>query len=70
VTYYSTRNHFLLLYKHNAPLSAKVYTWLQTMRTLTSWSIRPKWRDKKEDRNAMWRGVIDFLRGRFGPMTS
>lgn len=68
LSYYDTRNHLLLLYKHNAPLSAKLYTWFQLWRTLISWSIRPKWRTKREHRNALWRGMMDFLRQRFGQM--
>ena len=68
--YYDTRNHLLLLSKHRAPLTAKTWVWFQTLRTLTSWSLRPKWRHKREARNAMWRGMLDFIRGRFGPMPS
>jgi hypothetical protein len=68
--YYDTRNHLLLLYKHRAPWSAKAYTWFQIVRTLTSWTLRPKWRSRREHRNAMWRGMLDFLRNRFGQMPS
>lgn len=66
VTYYITRNKFLMLNKHQAPLSIWVSTWAQTIRTLLSWSVRPKWRDMREHRNAMWHGVVDFLRRRWG----
>jgi GT2 family glycosyltransferase len=69
-TYYATRNHLFTLAKHNAPLAAKLYTWLQIIRTLVSWSMKPRWRYKREHRNAMWRGVQDFLRRRMGPMPS
>jgi GT2 family glycosyltransferase len=69
-TYYGTRNHLLTLAKHRAPFRAKVYTWLQYCRTLLSWSIRPKWRAKREHRNAMWKGMTDFLHRRSGPMAS
>ncbi|HIE56928.1 MAG TPA: glycosyltransferase family 2 protein [Anaerolineales bacterium] len=68
--YYDTRNHLLMLSKHHAPLTAKAHLWLQTLRTLISWSIKPKWRSKKEHRNAIWRGMLDFVRGRFGQMPS
>jgi GT2 family glycosyltransferase len=67
-TYYGTRNHLLTLSKHNAPIAAKVFTWLQLWRTLLSWSIRPKWREKREHRNAMWKGIIDFIQHRWGQM--
>lgn len=66
--YYATRNHLLMLYKHHAPWSAKLYTWFQIARTLTSWTVKPKWRAKREHRNAMWRGVIDFTQRHWGQM--
>ena len=37
-------------------------------RTLISWSIKPRWRSKAGHRSAMWRGVTDFLRQRWGKM--
>ncbi|HEY3230907.1 MAG TPA: glycosyltransferase family 2 protein [Roseiflexaceae bacterium] len=67
VTYYNTRNRFLMLMKHHAPLSTWIMTWGQIARTLTSWTFKPKWRSAREHRNAMWRGTIDFLRHRWGP---
>lgn len=70
LSYYDTRNHLLLLKKHKAPFAAKAYTWFQLMRTVLSWTIKPKWRSKREHRNALWRGIIDFLNGNFGQMSS
>jgi GT2 family glycosyltransferase len=67
-TYYGTRNHLLTLSKHSAPLSVKIYNWMQILRTLASWSLKPKWRNKREHRNAMWRGVVDFLQDHRGQM--
>ena len=69
-TYYGTRNHLLTLAKHNAALGVKIFTWVNIFRTLASWSIRPKWKHKREHRNAMWRGVVDFLQDRRGQMSS
>ena len=69
-TYYGTRNHLLTLAKHNAALDVKIFTWVNIFRTLASWSIRPKWKHKREHRNAMWRGVVDFLQDRRGQMSS
>ena len=66
VTYYSTRNRLMMLAKHHAPLVAWVVAWKQTLRTLLSWSIRPKWRSMLGHRNAMWQGMMDFLRHRWG----
>ena len=70
VTYYSTRNHLFTLAKHHASLTAKFYTWKNLLRTLASWSIKPKWRNKRDHRNAMWRGMVDYLLRRSGPMPS
>ena len=69
-TYYGTRNHLLTLSKHKAPLNVKLYTWLQIFRTLASWSIKPKWKHKHEHRDAMWKGVVDFVQQRRGAMSS
>jgi GT2 family glycosyltransferase len=70
VTYYVTRNHLLTLSKHDAPFIIRISALARVFQTLLSWSIRPKWRSKGEHRNAMWRGLIDFLRHRTGPMPS
>ena len=69
-TYYGTRNHLLTLSKHQAPLRVRLFNWMQIFRTLVSWSIKPKWEDKREHRNAMWKGVVDFLQHRWGQMPS
>ena len=58
----------LTLAKHHAPLSARVYAWGQLIKILTSWTLRPKWKDKREHRDAMWRGILDFLFHRWGQM--
>lgn len=66
--YYGTRNRLLVLAKHHAPLQVWVVAWAQLLRTLVSWSIKPKWRARRADRNAMWQGMRDFLRQRWGQM--
>lgn len=68
VTYYGTRNRLLTLAKHHAPLLVWLGAWGQLLRTITSWTIKPKWRSKREHRNAMWRGIVDFLHHRWGQM--
>ncbi|MGE3508975.1 MAG: glycosyltransferase family 2 protein [Vicinamibacterales bacterium] len=67
VTYFSTRNRLLLLSTRGAPLRAWVVAWLQILRTLASWTLRPKWHAKRAHRDAMRQGLQDFLAGRFGP---
>jgi GT2 family glycosyltransferase len=66
VTYYATRNRLLTLSKHNAPARVKAMAWFQIVRTLASWTLRPKWRGMREHRRAMWLGARDFLRRRWG----
>jgi GT2 family glycosyltransferase len=66
VTYYFTRNKFLVLLKQHAPISVLAYHFLQTIRTLVSWSLKPRWRFMLEHRNAMWQGMQDFARQRWG----
>lgn len=66
VTYYSTRNRFLMLSKHRAPITAWMVAWGQTLRTLISWSVKPKWRPMYQHKLAMWQGTLDFLIHRWG----
>jgi GT2 family glycosyltransferase len=61
ITYYQTRNHFLMLWKHKAPLFAWFSAWYRVGWTLTSWTIKPKWRLMREHRDAMFRGILDFI---------
>lgn len=68
VTYYMTRNGLLLMAKHRAPLKAWLWQWGQILRTLASWTVKPKWKPMHEHRSAMWYGLIDFLRRRWGQM--
>jgi GT2 family glycosyltransferase len=66
VTYYSTRNRLLMMSKHQASLTAWISVWLQLLRTLISWTARPKWKSMRSHRNAMLRGIRDFLRRKWG----
>lgn len=68
--YYGTRNWLLLLAKHRAPLLVWLLVWSQLLRTLLSWTFKPQWRTKRACRDAMWQGMLDFLRQRWGPMPS
>jgi GT2 family glycosyltransferase len=66
VTYYATRNRLLLLAKHRAPLGAWLVAWEHILRTLTSWTVKPRWKAMRPHRDAMWQGTLDFLRRRWG----
>ncbi|HIP73869.1 MAG TPA: glycosyltransferase family 2 protein [Anaerolineae bacterium] len=66
VTYYNTRNRLLALSKHHVAWRVRAAAWAEIGRTLTSWTIKPQWRDMHEHRDAMWQGVRDYLHGRWG----
>ena len=70
VTYYTTRNRFLLLAKNHASLSTWLVSVASTLRTLSSWTIRPKWREMRPHRDAMLQGLWDFARRRWGVRAS
>ena len=67
VVYLSTRNHLMMMKKHGAGAGALASTLAGDLRTLASWSIRPRWKDKRKHRDALARAVLDFCRGRSGP---
>jgi GT2 family glycosyltransferase len=67
VVYLSTRNHLLMLKKHKAGAGPLANALAGDLRTLASWSIRPRWRHKRPQRNALARAVLDFWLGRSGP---
>jgi GT2 family glycosyltransferase len=66
VTYYSTRNRLLMLDKHGAPMGVWITASAEIIRTLLAWTLRPKWRAMRAHRDAMWQGMTDFLRRRWG----
>lgn len=67
ISYYATRNRLLCLSMH-APLAVRTAAWLQMAKTVASWTLKPKWKDKAAHRDAMVRGARDFLAGRWGRM--
>ena len=70
ITYYTVRNHLLLLAKHHSSVWVRIYYYFRTFSTLISWTIRPRWRSISKHRNAMWRGVVDYHQQRWGPISS
>jgi len=67
VHYYMVRNRLLFLkLARMGPRS-----WVRTLlfdyaRTLLSWTLKPQWRHKALQRQAMVQAILDFGRGRFG----
>jgi GT2 family glycosyltransferase len=67
VHYYMTRNQLLFLKATGASWWVWGYVLLiEYLRTLISWSVRPRWRHKQPMRKMMWRALADALRGRWG----
>ena len=66
--YYMTRNRLLFLYRSHVGLRTWANTLFELARTFVSWSVRPKWQDRRHLRGVMLRAVTDFTLGRFGPV--
>jgi len=66
VHYYMTRNRLLFLALTGAGWRAWISTIVDNVRTLLSWSVRPRWRHKGPQRRAMVRALADACRGRWG----
>jgi len=67
VHYYMTRNRLLFLKATRAAPGAWLHTlFAEYLRTLVSWSLRPKWRGKRALRRVMLRAIEDAWRGRWG----
>lgn len=68
VAYYMTRNRLLFLRAAGGSLRAWLDALLlQDLRTCLSYTLRPKWRSRRAQRDAMVQGLCDYYRGRFGP---
>jgi GT2 family glycosyltransferase len=67
VHYYMTRNRLLFLKATEAGIRAWLYTlFAEYLRTLMSWSLRPRWRGKRAQRRVMLQAVGDAWRGHWG----
>ena len=68
IRYYMTRNRLLFLRSTRAGARAWLSTLLaEYLRTLASWTVRPRWHDQRAQRRAMIEAIADFARGQFGP---
>lgn len=66
--YYMTRNRLLFLRHSRASLRPWLYTYAEYARTFVSWSLRPKWHDRRHLRRVMLRAIKDFSIGNLGQM--
>jgi GT2 family glycosyltransferase len=71
VHYYMTRNRLLFLKAAGAGILPWLYTLLADYaRTLSSWTIKPRWRHKRAQRGAMLEAIYDAWRGQWGRRAS
>ena len=68
ISYYHARNRLLFLRTARVGLGtwARVLV-LDMLRSLASWTLLPRHRSKHAQRDALWSGMWDYWRGRFGP---
>lgn len=66
VAYYMARNELLLLRKHRAGWRVFLGAWLRHLRTVASYTVRPRWRARRAYRDATAQALHDFMRGQFG----
>ncbi len=70
VNYYMTRNRLLYLRLTKMGLIPWVVTLGEYARRLASWTLRPKWRHKARQRDALLKAIGDFFQNRFGKTES
>ena len=66
VTYYIARNTLQFARKHRVGGAAMARLIGRYARTLVSWSVRPRWRHKRRQRDALALALFDFAAGRLG----
>ena len=66
VVYYHIRNELLLFRKHHAGAYPTALAWFRDIRTLLSYSLRPRWQPYRQHRDARWHALRDYAGGRFG----
>lgn len=67
VHYYMTRNRLLFLKTTGAGLRAWLHTLIaEYLRTLISWSVWPRWRGKRAQRDIMVTALRDYFSKRLG----
>lgn len=66
VTYYISRNSLIFAKKNSLGIKVQMRLLMSYLRTLLSWTLRPKWRNKHRQRDALWQALLDFARGQFG----
>ena len=66
LSYYLTRNSLLFARKRGLGYAVQTMILLGYLRTVSSWTVRPRWRSRRPQRDAVLFGIRDFLAGRGG----
>jgi GT2 family glycosyltransferase len=66
ITYYMTRNSLLLIKKQKGGGVRFIAVFARHLLTAIVWTIKPKWRHKRVERNALLKGLADYLMGKVG----
>lgn len=69
ITYYSARNELQLIRKHHGGGMVLARAFARHARTLLSWSVHPRWRDRRAHRDALAKALRDFVRGASGQVS-
>jgi hypothetical protein len=60
------RNYLLFVAKHHLGIGVIFNTLIQYLVWVLNWSLRPKWRHKRRQRDAILRAVLDLAKGQLG----
>lgn len=64
--YYMTRNSFLMLRKNDFGARAIFRELIQQLIWLANWTVNPKWKQKRAERDAILKALVDAFFGRYG----
>ncbi len=65
MTYYINRNRHLLYRKHHLGVLAQTRLAVQQAVWVVNWTLNPKWRGKRRDRDALCTAMLDAALGRY-----
>ena len=66
MTYYINRNRHLLCQRHGFATAARLRLYLQQALWITNWTLNPKWRSRRTERDALLLAMRDVILGRYG----
>lgn len=64
--YYMSRNSYLMLKKNGFGWGAIAKMFTRHLIWIINWSVNPKWRHKRKQRDALFKALVDAVRGCYG----